>query len=654
MKKLSVIVLCCLAIVAASVSTLTTVTAQGVPNAVTAFQLQPVVPSGLSSPVFVTSARDGSNRLFIVEQGGIIKVLQPGASSATEFLNITTTVLSGGERGLLGLAFHPQYKINRRFFVYYTRPPDGALVIAEYHASAANPNVADTTGTVVLGPIPHPGEDNHNGGMIAFGPDGFLYAAPGDGGGSNDAPNNAQNIEVLLGKVLRIDVDHPNGLVPYSSPPSNPFVGVAGADEIYAYGLRNPFRFSFDRLTGQLYLGDVGQGMWEEIDIITSGGNYGWRVMEGNHCNPAFNGGVCTPPPGHIAPIAEYDQTIGSRCAITGGYVYRGPIATLPAGTYVYADFCSGEIFSLAGGVQTLLLDTARNISAFGEDEAGELYVVGIGGTVERIIDPAAPCAFFLSAASQSFPAAVGAGTVAVTTPSVCNWTAVSNDSWINVTSGSMGTGVGAVQFSLEANSTGATRSGTITIAGQTFTVVQGLAFTDVPEGAPFYKEIGKLAARGITVGCTGTTYCPDEVVTREQMAAFIIRALGEFNPPTPGSQRFLDVPPENPFYNFIDRLAVLNITLGCDSNNYCPTEAVTREQMAAFLMRAKGEFNPPVPPTQRFNDVAPSSPFYNFIDRLQVLSITLGCSQNPPLYCPLGMVTRAEMAAFLVRTFNL
>ncbi len=654
MKKLSVMALCCLAIFASSLTTLDTVKAQAGPSAVTAFQLQPVVTTGLTSPVFVTNARDGSNRLFIVERGGIIKVLQPGQTTPTEFLNITTRVLSsGGEQGLLGLAFHPQYKINGRFFVYYTRQTDGAIVIAEYHASSADPNVADTTETVILGPIPHPVENNHNGGMIAFGLDGFLYAGTGDGGSGNDPPNNGQNINALLGKVLRIDIDHPNGLVPYSSPPSNPFVGIAGADEIFAYGFRNPWRFSFDRLTGQLYLGDVGQSAREEIDIVTLGGNYGWRIMEGTICNPAFNGGVCTPPSGHIPPIAEYDQA-GPRCAITGGYVYRGPISTLPAGTYVYADFCTGEIFSLAGGVQTLLLDTSRLISSFGEDEAGELYVVGLGGTVERIVNPDATCAFFLSSLSQSFPAAAGSGSVTVTTPSVCNWTAVSNDSWITITSGGSGTGVGAVQFSVAANGTGATRSGTITIAGQTFTVFQGLAFTDVAEGSPFYRDIGKLAARGVTLGCNGSNYCPDQVVTREQMAAFIIRALGEFNPPTPAMQRFLDVPPSNPFYNFIDRMAVLNITLGCDANNYCPTASVTREQMAAFLLRAKGEPNPPLPPSQRFNDVPPSNPFYNFIDRMAVLSITLGCSANPPLYCPTGEVTRAQMAAFLVRAFNL
>jgi glucose/arabinose dehydrogenase len=352
-------------------------------------QLQPVL-SGLSSPVYVTSARDGTNRLFIVEQGGVIKVLQPGSSTPTVFLNITSQVLSGGERGLLGLAFHPAYKTNGRFFVYYTRQTDGALRIAEYHVST-NHNAADTTETIIL-EIPHPTNTNHNGGTLQFGPDGYLYAAPGDGGSGNDPPNNAQNINVLLGKVLRIDIDHQNGAVPYSSPSTNPFFGAtAGADEIYAVGMRNPYRFSFDRATGQLYVGDVGQDRWEEIDIVTLGGNYGWRVFEGSHCT-GNDPGICSAGStncninGYTCPIAEYSSANPDpRCAITGGYVYRGPLRTVPTGAYVYGDYCTGEIFMLNGGSQTLLLDTSRNISSFGEDEDGELYVVGLGGTLERI-----------------------------------------------------------------------------------------------------------------------------------------------------------------------------------------------------------------------------------------------------------------------------
>lgn len=355
----------------------------GLSQAEAAIELVPVL-EGLTSPLYVANARDGSNRLFIVEQGGRILVLQSGAAAPTVFLDITSKVLSGSERGLLGLAFHPQLTSNRRFFVNYTRQPDGATVIAEYRVSASNSNVADHNESVLL-TVQQPFV-NHNGGMIEFGPDGFLYIGIGDGGSSNDPGNRAQNTEELLGKILRIDVDHPQSpSLPYSSPSTNPFFGpVLGRDEIFALGFRNPWRFSFDRGTGQLFVGDVGQGAREEVDIVTLGGNYGWRVFEGNRCTnlgPApCNAGSFTPP------IVEYDHTAG-RCSITGGYVYRGSKSSLPAGGYVYADFCSGEILLLSNGAQSLLLDTGLNISSFGEDEAGEIYVVGLGGTVHRIIN---------------------------------------------------------------------------------------------------------------------------------------------------------------------------------------------------------------------------------------------------------------------------
>ncbi len=348
--------------------------------------LEPVL-AGLNSPIYVTNAHDGSNRLFVVEQPGRIKVFQPGASTPTVFLDITSRVLSGGERGLLGLAFHPQFSTNRRFFVNYTRQSDGATVIAQYRASASNPNVADAAETVLL-VIGQPFA-NHNGGMIEFGPDQFLYIGMGDGGSANDPGNRAQNINELLGKILRIDVDPAIAGVPYSSPSDNPFFGgTPGRDEIYAVGMRNPWRFSFDRATGQLFAGDVGQNAREEIDIITLGGNYGWRVMEGDICNPSFSGGVCTRI--GIAPVAEYSHS-GGRCSISGGYVYRGSQSSLPAGAYVYADFCTGEIFMLSGGTASVLLDTGLSISSFGEDEAGEIYVVGLGGTVDRIDNPMPP-----------------------------------------------------------------------------------------------------------------------------------------------------------------------------------------------------------------------------------------------------------------------
>ena len=623
-------------------------------------QLQPVL-SGLSGPVFVTNAGDGTNRLFVVEQSGTIRVAQPGATTHTLFLDITArvgcTFPGCGERGLLGLAFHPYYENNGRFFVYYTRAADGALQIAEYHVSAANPNIANTAEIPIL-TIPHPDAENHNGGTIAFGPDGYLYIAPGDGGGGNDVPNNAQNINQLLGKVLRIDIDHANGALPYSSPATNPFFGATpGLDEIYALGLRNPFRFSFDRGTGQLYLGDVGQGAWEEIDIITLGGNYGWRVFEGMHCtgnDPAICDSMspCNIN-GYTCPIFEYSSEPTASRSVTGGVVYRGPAGTLPTGAYVFVDFFTGDITMLQGTTPTLVADTSLNISSFGEDEAGEIYVTGLTtGVVQRLTNTAAPCSFSILPASKSFSPGSGVAAVQVTAGASCPWTAASNDSWIVITSGAGGTGVGAVNYSVDPNPATSIRTGTMTIAGQTFTVVQGASFVDVSPGNLFFNEIGKLSARRVTVGCGATTYCPDAFVTREQMAAFIIRALGDFNPPPPAQQRFADVPPTNPFYAFIEEMAVRQITVGCGGGNYCPAANVTREQMAAFIIRALGEPTPPVPPSQRFADVPPSNVFYNVIDRLAIRGITVGCGGNN--YCPSDRVTRDQMAAFLVRAFNL
>ncbi len=336
------------------------------------------VLDGLNNPVFVTNAHDGSNRLFIIEQPGRIKVLKSGSQSPTVFLDITNKVLSGGERGLLGLAFHPQFSINRRFFVDYTRQPDGATVIAEYQASASNPDVAASSEKVLL-VIAQPFA-NHNGGMVEFGHDGFLYIGMGDGGSANDPGNRAQNLQELLGKILRIDVDRSSAGLAYATPSDNPFVASAGRDEIYAYGLRNPWRFSFDRQTGELYAGDVGQGAREEVDIITRGGNYGWRIMEGTFC--ANDTQLCSAL-SSIRPITEYSHS-GGRCSITGGYVYRGTLGALPAGAYVYADYCTGEIFLFKDGSSSLLTDTSLNITSFGEDEAGEIYVVGQGGTIHR------------------------------------------------------------------------------------------------------------------------------------------------------------------------------------------------------------------------------------------------------------------------------
>ena len=435
-------------------------------------ELAPVL-SNVPSPTFATHAGDGSNRLFIVELRGVIDVLQPGASSATTFLDVRGRVLSGGERGLLGLAFHPLYETNGRLFVFYTRQNDGALVIAEYGVSSDR-NVASTNERVLL-TIPHPGQSNHNGGMLAFGPGGYLHIGVGDGGSSNDPPNNAQNIEALLGKTLRIDVDRPDnaaGLL-YSSPSGNPFVGRAGRDEIFAFGLRNPWRFSFDRSTDQQWIGDVGQNAREEVNTpVIPGANFGWRVYEGASCT-GNDGGLCRPGD-FTAPLFDYTHTNG-RCSITGGYVYRGSRGTLANGSYVYGDYCSGEIFIWDGRQQSLLLDTSRSISSFGEDEAGEIYVVGAGGTIERLRNPnASACGVTAAGPEDPFPAAVSTGTIQVTAAPGCAWTVVSNAPWLTVSSPASGVGNGTVTFTLSRYlSRGRFRTASVVIGGAVVGITQ-------------------------------------------------------------------------------------------------------------------------------------------------------------------------------------
>lgn len=342
------------------------------------------VADGFSSPVYLTHAGDRSGRLFVVEQGGTVRVLRGGRLLPRPYLDIRHRLLAGGERGLLSVAFHPRYRETGRLFVNYTARPDGRTVIAEYRVLRTDPDVADSSERVLL-EIPQPFA-NHNGGLIKFGPDGFLYIGMGDGGSGGDPQNHAQTLGSALGKLLRLDV---NGRLPYAVPPHNPFVGRQDArPEVWAYGLRNPWRFAFDRCTGRLFLGDVGQSGWEEINLIEKGGNYGWRIMEGNHC---FNPSAGCRTDGLIPPIAEYPTSLG--CAVTGGYVYRGTRWRGLAGWYLYGDYCGGQIWGLRESApgrwtSTLLLKTDLRISSFGEGEDGELYIVHHGGAVYHITAP--------------------------------------------------------------------------------------------------------------------------------------------------------------------------------------------------------------------------------------------------------------------------
>ena len=333
---------------------------------------------------------DGTNRFFIVEQGGTIRILHSdGTVVATPFLDITSKVTSGGELGLLGVTFHPNFSTDGRLYVNYTRTISGGqiqTVIAEYHVTT-DPNVIDPATERILLTQDQP-FTNHKAGQLAFGPDGFLYFGLGDGGSGGDPMGNGQNLQTLLGKMMRIDVDHTDPGLQYAIPADNPFATSSTAlHEIFAYGFRNPWRFSFERGTGRQFCGDVGQSSFEEIDIIQKGGNFGWNVMEGSHC---FNPSSGCDKTGKILPIAEYDHTQGT--AVIGGYVYKGSQIPSLTDLYIFGDLSSGNIWYLREGppgtfTQTLLFNASITLSSFGQDVAGEIYALDYGtGNVLKLV----------------------------------------------------------------------------------------------------------------------------------------------------------------------------------------------------------------------------------------------------------------------------
>jgi len=533
---------------------------------------------GLSGPVGIAHAGDGTNRLFIVLKGGQVVIYDGNQLLPAPFLNISSLVLStGDEQGLLGIAFHPDYENNGYFYINYTSKPNGDTVIARYQVSA-NPNVANGNSAFPLLTVDQDFA-NHNGGQLEFGPDGYLYIGMGDGGSGGDPNNRAQSPTALLGKMLRIDVD--NG-TPYGIPADNPFVSnPAVRDEIWAFGLRNPWRFSFDRLTGDLIIADVGQNAWEEINFqpaaSTGAENYGWSCYEGLHVYDA--GRNCTTYGSLTGPVLEYahgpNDSIG--CSVTGGYRYRGSRYPALDGVYLYADFCTGRLWGAtqAGSTWTssLLADTGFVISSFGQDASGELYLASYGdGRIYHI------------AASS---------------------------------------------------------------------------FADISTGYWAWDSIERILQAGITGGC-GTsplTYCPDTLVTRAQMAIFLERGINgsSYTPPPATGTVFGDVPAVYWAAAWIEQLADDGITGGCGAGLYCPDNPVTRAQIAVFLLKAKygSAYTPPnVGLSTGFNDVPITHWAAAWIKQLAAEGITGGCGSGN--YCPDSPVTRAQMAVFLVRTFNL
>ncbi|MGI8998111.1 MAG: PQQ-dependent sugar dehydrogenase [Candidatus Limnocylindria bacterium] len=515
-----------------------------------------LVTAGLSSPVGVTNASDGTNRLFVVQQGGTVKIVSNHRLQSGTFLNLSGVsggISTGGERGLLGLAFHPSFEANGKLYINYTNG-GGHTVIAELTANAARTSASLVTRRVLL-TVAQPFA-NHNGGQLAFGEDGYLYIGLGDGGSAGDPQNNAQNRNSLLGKLLRIDVNGTQSGLQYRIPAGNPYVGVDGRDEIWALGLRNPWRFSFDRVADRLWIADVGQGAREEINrasTTTPGINYGWRCREGRLAYTS-----CGSAGPFTDPVVEYGHGNGD-CSVTGGHVYRGTSQPDLIGQYVLGDYCSGRIWTISAGAGSpslvLQRDTGALITSFGESEVGELYMTDHAGRLYRVVAP---------------------------------------------------------------------------------------PFTDIANSG-FLDEIVWIADEGITGGCGGSRYCPAAPVTREQMASFLARAM---NLPAATRDYFSD-DNASPHEGDINRVARAGITGGCDTNRFCPSDNVTREQMASFLVRALAL---PGTSTNYFDDDG-SSQHHNQINALARSGITGGCDTRR--YCPTATVTRGQMAAFLERAFR-
>ncbi len=578
--------------------------------------------AGLASPIGIANAGDGTNRLFIIEQGGRIRIWNGTQLLATPFLNISSLIFGGPgtEQGLLGLAFHPNYETNGLFYVNYTcngTAPAcsgggfGAAdsVLARYQVSAGDPNVADPASARIMTVIDDP-FSNHNGGNLMFGPDGFLYLGLGDGGSGDDQCEYAQNLQwdfvstggsctntsranrrTFWGKMLRLDVNQNVNMAPfYGIPATNPYTTTGSPgdptdlipDEIWAYGLRNPWRFSFDRVTGDLYVGDVGQVTREEVTFLAAplpntGLNYGWDVLEGFSCHENVPAGSCTTflNGGSLLPAFDYPRSDGAT--VIGGFVYRGrPFSNLISSNYIFGDNASGHVWRAQrmGGVwqpKQLLFDTSAGPAGFGEDEAGRLFFAGLfNGTLNQIVP---------------------------------------------------------------------------------------YTFADVDPTHFAWRFVESLNEASVTGGCGGDNYCPSTTTSRGEMAVFLLRTRfgPSYTPPACTTATFSDVPCSNLFAPWIYDLVTRGVTAGCGNGQYCPSAGVTREQMAVFLLRTSQgpTYQPPAcpnPPT--FSDVPCRCGFAPWIYDLVSRGVASGCGGGN--YCPTAAVTRDQMAIFLVAMFGL
>jgi len=632
--------------------------------------------SGLTSPVFITNAGDGSGRIFVIEQAGYIRILKSGTLLGTPFLDIHTIVKSGGEQGLLALAFHPLYSTNGIFFVAYTAPRSGDstgsnLVLERFSVSANNPDLANPSSGVILLTISHPVNSNHNGGTLAFGEDGYLYWSTGDGGSGGDPPNNAQQLNNLLGKLLRIDV---NSGSPYGIPTSNPFYSSTDPNvkkEIWAYGLRNPWRLSFDRLTHDLYIGDVGQSAREEVDFQPAGSvggqNYGWRVMEGSICYPASSG--CDQS-GKVLPVTEYTHALG--CSITGGYVYRGLNFPSLSGYYFYGDYCSGRFFSLyndptLGWNSVQLVDTPYSISTFGEDEQGELYLADLGtgklyniryqdtpivtSSVRANSNPTGAANVNFTVTFSQAVTGVGISDFSLTTTggvSGATMSRVSGSGSIYTVTVSTGSGNGTIHLNVLDDDTIKNAAliplGGAGIGNGNFT--SGETYT-IDHTSPLINSITRANTNPTSAASVDFTVTFSESVTGVNAGDFNLTTSGVSGATVSGvsgSGSVYTVTANTGTGNGTIRLDVVDDDTivdaalnplggaGAGNGNFTNSEIYTVIKSTIFA------------------DVPLDYWAWQYIERLYNAGITSGCSTSPLNYCPNTEVTRAQMAVLLLK----